>query len=59
MTGAYAVIKNGIVVNVVSWDGPDSTDSAWSPGEYDVVELPDNAGIGWLYSGGEFTAPPE
>lgn len=50
----YAIIKNGLVVNAIVWDGetPCETDGQ-------KVALPDGAGIGWTYSDGQFIAPPE
>jgi hypothetical protein len=50
MEKTYALIENEKVVNVIVWDGelellPDQT----------LVEVTDNAGIGWDYSGGKFT----
>ncbi|EKS5466246.1 hypothetical protein QB691_000112 [Escherichia coli] len=54
----WAVVENGIVVNVVLWDGI----SEWHAGEdQEVIEVvgDSQAGIGWTYSGGEFVPPPE
>lgn len=52
----YAVIRNGLVENVVSWDG----ETDWTPPEgSDVVALHDRiAGPGWTYDGSTFTPPP-
>lgn len=56
--GSYALIKNGVVVNTIVYGGAGDYD----PGEgIEMVEYGINgtvAGIGWLYSNGEFTAPP-
>lgn len=53
----WAIIDDGIVVNVVFWDG----ESAWSvENESDLIELPpsidgySDPGIGWSYSNGKF-----
>lgn len=58
----WAVIKDGMVVNTILWDG----ESGWVPDDDQiVVEIPDvpegeqHAGISWTYSGGVFTPPPE
>ncbi|WP_419057136.1 hypothetical protein [Kluyvera georgiana] len=51
----YALIKNGIVVNIVEWDGKgDLFDS------YETVNV-DNirCGVGWKYQGDEYIAPPD
>lgn len=50
----YALIKNGIVENVVIWDGyGDIFD------DYITVNIDDiSAGIGWSYDGEVFTPPP-
>lgn len=52
----YAVIVNGVVVNVVVWDGG----SDWAPPSgTSVVALSESqgVGVGYTYSGGTFTAP--
>ncbi|MEG6401370.1 tail fiber assembly protein [Enterobacter kobei] len=51
----YALIKNGVVENVVIWDeNGDIFD------DYTVVNLEGlTAGIGWTYDGEKFSAPPE
>ncbi|MFL9904228.1 hypothetical protein PQR71_39925 [Paraburkholderia fungorum] len=52
--GNYALVNNGTVVNVIAWDGA----SPYAPpsGET-VVPVPGNAGIGWSYASGMFSAP--
>ncbi|HGG0598098.1 hypothetical protein M8T05_11230 [Enterobacter roggenkampii] len=49
----YAVVENGIVINVVIWDG----ESGWVPEEGYVVKADDSVGIGWVYDGKGFTPP--
>lgn len=50
----YALISNGVVVNIVVWDGSGDLFS-----DYQTVNLDEiNAGIGWSYSDGEFSPPP-
>jgi hypothetical protein len=54
----YALIENGIVVNVIVWDGDTST---WAPpAEFSALAIPAEsiATIGWLCDGTNFTAPP-
>lgn len=53
MGNAYAVIKDGIVINMVSWDGV----TEWQPAEGFAVPSPDYVGIGWRYEDGKFTDP--
>ncbi|WP_157639445.1 hypothetical protein [Burkholderia ubonensis] len=53
----YAIVQNGIVVNMIEWDGVTS----WSPPIGMIaVQVPTNAyvGIGSTYSNGVFGAPP-
>lgn len=57
MNASYAVIENGMVVNVIVWDGEDEftvPDNLQLINISDISELP---GIGWAYSDGVFTAP--
>jgi hypothetical protein len=53
----YAVIENGVLANVVVWDGA----SAYSPPDGATLEpmsaLPSGASIGWTLSGGVWSAP--
>lgn len=46
----YAIHKNGIVVNIVEAEETFATAQGWIPAL--------NAGIGWLWDGINFTAPP-
>lgn len=54
----YAMIENGIVVNIIVWDGV----TPYNPGpQYTLVLVPDGAfvTIGYLYDATNgFTAPP-
>jgi len=45
----YAIIENGTVVNVVVADAQIAAENGW-------IDCPD-AGPGWTYSNGVFTAP--
>jgi hypothetical protein len=49
MTNRYAIIENGIAVNVVIADADTASTNGW-------IECPD-AGPGWTYADGVFTAP--
>jgi len=53
----YAIIDNGVVINIVVWDGV----AAWSPESGKPVEIKDSVfvDIGYLYSNEQFTAPEE
>lgn len=42
MTSRYAVVKDGLVINVVSWDGT----SDWSPAHGVAVACPENVSPG-------------
>jgi hypothetical protein len=51
----YALVAAGVVVNVILWDGNADT---WSPPDgTTAVECPDEAGIGWTYADGNWSAP--
>ena len=47
----YAIIESGVVTNAVLAEPDYAASQGW-------VALPDGAGIGWLYDGANFTAPP-
>ena len=49
--GRYAVIENGLVVNVVVSEAALAEGNGWVQS--------DIAGPGWRYDGAKFTAPPE
>ena len=52
----WAHIKNGVCENVSIWDGDTSR---WSPpADVEMVAAPDHIGVGWLYDGDEWAAPP-
>lgn len=55
----FAVIKNGLVVNVILWDGADAAFADGIDGA--LIAVPDGAavGVGWGYDGSTFTPPPE
>lgn len=60
MSTSYAVIENGVVVNTIVYDGEaelNISDNQQLVSINDAVTV--SPGIGWLYSDGEFIAPPE
>lgn len=54
MNNVYAVVENGVVINIVIWDGK----SEWKPVTGQAVLCPSQVGIGWLYDGSHFSQPP-
>lgn len=51
----YALVSEGVVVNVVLWDGDTRT---WSPPEGTVaVKCSDEVGVGWTFIRDEWSAP--
>jgi hypothetical protein len=56
MIKRYALVKDGVVENLVSWNGEGELFS-----EFVTVELNDDsvASVGWSYDGKEFMPPPE
>lgn len=53
----YAVVNNGVVVNIAVWDG----ESEWKPtdGIAVLAEGDVGIGIGWLYDGKKFIKPAD
>ena len=52
----YAIISStGLVVNTIEWDGA----TFWQPPAGHIAVATTEAGIGWSYANGTFTAPPE
>lgn len=54
MNNVYAVVENGVVINIVIWDGQ----SEWKPVTGEAVPCPSQVGIDWLYDGSHFSQPP-
>ncbi|HEC1253794.1 TPA: tail fiber assembly protein [Citrobacter braakii] len=59
MSQTYAVIENGMVVNVIIWDG--KATMGWG-GQQSLIQIPQSGGgptpgIGWSYANSTFTAP--
>ncbi|MEB1007762.1 hypothetical protein VC862_24590 [Citrobacter braakii] len=60
MSQTYAVIENGMVVNVIIWDGKATMGCG---GQQSLIQIPQSGGgptpgIGWSYADGVFTPPP-
>lgn len=53
MVNKYAIVKDGVVVNVALWDG----ESDWSPSEGEAILCPDDVSPGWLYENEIFVDP--
>lgn len=58
MNASYAVIENGMVVNVIVWDGEAEFTVSDNHQLINISDISDQPGIGWVYSDGVFTAPP-
>ena len=52
----YAIVKNGIVVNVIEYDQQPSTPPAGFEDGHIAIQA-DNVSIGWHYANGTFTDP--
>ena len=51
----YALIQNGIVANIVEWDGEGDLFD-----DYETVNVNDmRCGVGWVYQNGKCIAPPD
>ncbi|AUK00152.1 TPA: tail fiber assembly protein [Escherichia coli] len=57
MNASYAVIENGMVVNVIVWDGEDEFTVPDDQQLINISDISEQPGIGWAYSDGVFTAP--
>ncbi len=58
MNASYAVIENGMVVNVIVWDGEAEFTVPDNQQLINLSDISEQPGIGWVYSDGRFTAPP-
>ena len=56
--GSYALIKDGMVINTIAWEGPDVAPVDFGEG-VEAVNIPDELLIcaGYSYAKGKFTAP--
>lgn len=51
----YAVIRDGLVENVIAWDGK----TEWTPDpDVSVIDCPDHVGPGWFHNESGWIAPP-
>ena len=57
MNTSYAVIENGMVVNVIVWDGEAEFTVPDNQQLINISDISEQPGIGWAYSDGVFTAP--
>lgn len=61
MTGTYALVKNGVVLNTILWDGPEITPVKFEKG-VTYEEIPDSKGnypsSGWLFDGETYSSSP-
>lgn len=55
---SYAVIENGMVVNVIAWNGEAEFTVPDNQQLINISDISEHPGIGWAYSDGGFTAPP-
>ncbi|MEX9827604.1 hypothetical protein [Raoultella planticola] len=55
MVNKYAVIEDGVVVNLIVWDGKSTLPQEIS----EPVAATDGVRIGWGYNGSDFYSPPE
>ncbi|EEZ6066178.1 TPA: hypothetical protein ACWSD0_004787 [Escherichia coli] len=53
MSDIYAVVQNGVVTNLVVWDGK----SEFKTEKADIVKCVGDVGIGWSYDGEKFIKP--
>ncbi|HBK9583535.1 TPA: tail fiber assembly protein [Escherichia coli] len=58
MNTSYAVIENGMVVNVIVWDGEAEFTVPDNQQLINISDISEQPGIGWVYSDEGFTAPP-
>ncbi|EGX8866034.1 tail fiber assembly protein [Escherichia coli] len=58
MNMSYAVIENGMVVNVIAWNGEAEFTVPDNQQLINISDISEHPGIGWAYSDGGFTAPP-
>lgn len=57
MNASYAVIENGMVVNVIVWGSEDEFNAPDNQQLINISDISEQPGIGWAYSDGVFTAP--
>ncbi|HHG2685149.1 tail fiber assembly protein [Escherichia coli] len=55
----FAVVKAGLVVNIILWDGEDTDFAKDIDGELIATPVDIQVSIGWSYDGEKFSSPPE
>jgi hypothetical protein len=55
MSNRYAIVENGVVTNVILWDG----EAEWSPESGTANPLPDGSPVapGYTFDGTKYTEP--
>lgn len=54
----HALIENGVVTNVIVWDGQKPYSVPQGKTLVDISNLDPKPGKNWTYDGADFTAPP-
>ena len=57
MISRYALVRDGVVENVIAWD-PVAQPEFEPPSGLDAIPCSTPVGIGWAYDGDDFTEPP-
>jgi len=52
----YAIVKDGVVVNVIEYESQPSTPPAGFEDGYEAIQA-DHISVGWHYANGTFTNP--
>ena len=52
----YAIVKNGVVVNIVGYESQPTTPPAGFSDGHEAIQA-DHVSIGWTYANGQFTDP--
>ncbi len=58
MNASYAVIENGMVVNVIAWDGEAEFTVPDNLQLINISDISEQPGIGWAYSDGDLLRRP-
>ncbi len=64
MMSYYVLVKDGVVINAIVWDGPgENGENEVDFGEgvtyFKIEDTDQNVGIDWLYKDGQFFPPPQ
>jgi hypothetical protein len=52
----YAIVKNGVVVNIIEYEEQPSTPPAGFDEGHEAIQA-DHVSVGWNYANGQFTNP--